>query len=387
MKNICVITATRAEYGLLNPLLHEINNDAELNLQLIVTGTHLLAEFGETYKEIEKEFTITKKIFMNLSADSPLELSKSQANLQLNISDTFNELHPDLVVILGDRYEMLSVATSAMMLNIPIAHIHGGETTEGAIDEAIRHAISKMSHIHFCATEGYKKRVIQLGEQPDTVHNVGALGVENIQKIQLLTKDELEKAIDFNFAKKNLLVTFHPVTLEEKSSKEQCQQLLDALEQLEDTHLIFTKANADADGKIINEMIEEFTKKHPKSSRCYASLGQLKFLSTLQFVDGIIGNSSSGIIEAPSFKIATVNIGDRQKGRIQAQSIINTPTSQEKIKDAIKRIYSNEFQRLLKNNKNPYQSDNTALKMKEIIKETPLENILKKSFYDIKVIH
>lgn len=383
MKNICVITATRAEFGLLSPLLHEINNDTELNLQLIVTGTHLSSEFGETYKEIEKEFDITKKIFMDLSSDTPLALSKTGAKLQIDMSETFDELHPDLIVILGDRYEMLSIATSAMMLNIPIAHIHGGETTEGAIDEAIRHAISKMSHIHFCATEVYKKRVIQLGEHPSTVYNVGALGVENIQKLQLLTKDELEQEIGFTFAKKNLLVTFHPVTLEEKSSKGQFQELLDTLEQLRDTHLIFTKANADADGKIINEMIEEFTKKHPNSSRCYASLGQLKFLSSLQFIDGIVGNSSSGIIEAPSFNIATINIGDRQKGRVQAQSIINTQTSQDKIKAAIEHIYTDEFQKSLTNNINPYQSDNTAFTMKEVIKKTPLENILKKKFFDL----
>jgi len=383
MKKVCVVTSSRAEYGLLKPLLQEIDSDAKLNLQLIVTGTHLSEEFGNRYNEIETDFDITRKVEMDLSNDTPLQISLSQANLQISMSKVLSELNPDIVVILGDRFEILAVVTSAMMLNIPIAHIHGGETTEGAIDEAIRHSITKMSHIHLCATKKYRDRVIQLGEQPDCVYNVGALGVENIQKLQLLNKDEFEKSIKFKLNKKNILITFHPTTLENRSSKEQFQELLNALDELQDTNIIFTKANADADGKIINEMIDDYVKHNIDKSVCYISLGQLRYLSALQFVDAVVGNSSSGIIEAPSFNIATINIGDRQKGREQAKSIINTEVSKQDIKNAIEEVYTDKFRTLLKESKNPYQSDDTAKKIKDIIKKTSLTNILKKKFFDL----
>lgn len=383
MRKISVVTSSRAEYGLLRLLISEINNDAQLKLELIVTGSHLSKEHGETYMEIEKEFSITHKVPMELSHDDKLNTCISMSRLQIEMSKVLDSSKPDIVVILGDRYEILSVAISCMMLNIPIAHIHGGETTEGAIDEAIRHSITKMSHIHLCATQAYKKRVLQLGEQPSSVYNVGALGVENIQTLTLLNKKALEESINFTLAEKNVLVTFHPVTLDESSAKEQFQELLDALNKLNDTNIIFTKANADSDGKVINSMIDDYVKNNPKNSIAFTSLGMLRYLSALQFIDAVVGNSSSGIIEAPSFNIATINIGDRQKGREMANSIINVQTDKRKILNAIKKIYSAEFKKLLVNNINPYQSEGTSKTIKEILKNTSLKNILKKSFYDL----
>ncbi len=383
MRKICVITSTRADYGLLEPLIGQIESDKDLTLQLVVTGTHLLEEFGNTYEEIEKKFKIDKKITMDLSKDTSIVISKSMAKLQSDMSDAFVALQPDIVVILGDRYEMLSVAISAMILNIPIAHIHGGESTEGAQDEAIRHSITKMSHIHFCATKVYKDRIIQLGENPQTVHNVGSLGVENIKNSKLLTKEEFEKSIGFTLGKKNLLITFHPTTLELQNSAEQFQEILDALDALEDTSFIFTKANADTNGKNINAMIDAYVLNNPLKSTCHTSLGKLRYLSALQFVDGVVGNSSSGIIEAPSFNIATINIGDRQKGRERAKSILDVKALKQDILDSIRSIYTPEFKNILKENSNPYQGENTSYKIKELLKSTELTNLLKKSFYNL----
>ena len=382
---ICVVTSTRADFGLLRPLIKEIRNDSELTLQLIATGTHLSKEFGETYKEIESDFKIDKKIAMGLSDDSHLGTSRSMAHLQISVSETLSELSPDIVVILGDRYEILSVAISCMMLNIPIAHIHGGETTQGAIDEAIRHSITKMSHLHFTATDTYKKRVIQLGEQPKRVFNVGSLGVESIQKLKLLDKNEFEKSIGFKLGKKNLLVTYHPTTLENQTSKDQFKELLYAIDELEDTNIIFTKSNADSDAQVINYMIDEYVKKNHNNTVAFESLGQLRYLSALQFMDAVVGNSSSGIIEVPSFNKATINIGDRQKGRERASSIIDVDVTRNDIKSAIEGIYCDEFKNTLKNNHNPYKADDTAKNIKNIIKVTPLHGILKKEFYDLKV--
>ncbi len=383
MRKICVITSTRADYGLLEPLIEQINSDKDLTLQLIVTGTHLSYEFGNTYEEIEKRFKIDKKIVMDLSKDTPIVISQSMAKLQADMSEVFTELEPDIVVLLGDRYEMLSVAISAMMLNIPIAHIHGGESTEGAQDEAIRHSITKMSHMHFCATKIYRDRIIQLGENPYTVHNVGSLGVENIKNTELLSKKAFEKSIGFKLGKKNLLITFHPTTLESQNSAEQFKEILDALDLLEDTTLIFTKANADTNGKTINSMIDAYVLKHSSHATCHTSLGQLRYLSALQFVDGVVGNSSSGIIEAPSFNIATINIGDRQKGRERAKSIIDVSASKNNILHAIHSIYTPEFQNILGGNSNPYQGRDTSYKIKELLKSTVLTNLLKKSFYNL----
>ena len=294
---ICVVTGSRAEYGLLYWFIKKVQSDKDLALQIIATGMHLSSEFGLTYREIEKDFKIDKKIDMDLSLDNSIGISKSMGIAQTYIAEAYKELQPDIVVVLGDRYEIFSAAIAAMIANIPIAHIHGGERSEGSIDDRIRHSISKMSHLHFTATEEYKNRVIQLGEYPDRVINVGGLGIENIKKLKLLSKKELENAINFKLNKKNLLVTFHPATLENNTSQEQFKELLEAIDELDNTNLIFTKSNSDLNGRIINKMIDNYTRKNPEKSVSFISLGQLRYLSTLKYMDAIIGNSSSGIIE------------------------------------------------------------------------------------------
>ncbi len=384
MRKICVITGTRAEYGLLYWLMKEIESDRDLQLQLIVTGMHLSPEFGLTYKEIEKEFKIDKKIEMLLSSDTHIGISKSMGLAQISFSEAYEELKPDILIVLGDRYEIFSATSAAMIAKIPVAHLHGGETTEGAFDESIRHSITKMSHLHFTATEEYKNRVIQLGEHPNRVFDVGGMGIENIKRLNLLSKDEFEKSIDFKLNKKNILVTFHPVTLEDTTAKEQFQELLDAIDTLKDTTIIFTKANSDTDGRIINQMIDEYVAKNPHKSVGFISLGQLRYLSALQYINAVVGNSSSGLIEAPSFKIGTINIGDRQKGRIKAKSIVDCLQNKDSIIQAFKELYTTEFQELLKNVVNPYGDGCASQKIIKIIKEIDLKNILKKSFYDLK---
>ncbi len=384
-RKICVVTGTRAEYGLLYWLMKEIEADKDLELQLIVTGMHLSPEFGFTYKEIEKEFRIDKKIEMLLSSDTAMGISKSMGLAQISFAEAFEELKPDILVVLGDRYEIFSAVSVAMICNIPIAHLHGGEITQGAFDELIRHSITKMSHLHFTATDEYKNRVIQLGEEPNRVFNVGGMGIENIKRLKLLNKDEFEESINFKLNKKNILVTFHPVTLENSTAKEQFQELLDAIDELENTNIIFTKANSDTDGRIINQMIDEYVTKNSDKSVGFASLGQLRYLSALQYIDAVVGNSSSGLLEAPSFKIATINIGDRQKGRIKALSVIDSEPKKEEILKAFKEIYSKEFQEKLKNVENPYGESCPSKQIIEVLKNVNLANILKKSFYDLKV--
>ena len=384
-RKICVVTGTRAEYGLLYWLMKEIEADKDLELQLIVTGMHLSPEFGLTYKEIEKEFRIDKKIEMLLSSDTTMGISKSMGLAQIGFAEAFEELKPDILVVLGDRYEIFSAVSVAMICNIPMAHLHGGETTQGAFDESIRHSITKMSHLHFTATDEYKNRVIQLGEEPNRVFNVGGMGIENIKRLKLLSKDEFEESINFKLNKKNILVTFHPVTLENSTAKEQFQELLDAIDELKETNIIFTKANSDTDGRIINQMIDEYVTKNSHKSVGFASLGQLRYLSALQYIDAVVGNSSSGLLEAPSFKIATINIGDRQKGRIKALSVIDCEPKKEEILKAFKEIYSKEFQEKLKNVENPYGESCPSKQIIEVLKNVNLANILKKSFYDLKV--
>jgi len=288
-RKICIVTGTRAEYGLLYWLIKEIGADKDLELKIIATGMHLSPEFGLTYKEIEKEFKIDKKIEILLSSDTAVGVSKSMGLAQISFAEAYVELKPDIVVVLGDRFEIFSAASSALVSRIPIAHIHGGERTEGAFDEAFRHSITKMSHLHFTATDEYKKRVIQLGEEPNRVFNIGAMGIENIKRLKLLGKKEFEKAIKFKLNKKNILVTFHPATLEKSSAKEQFQNLLDAIDELKDTNIIFTKANADTDGRIINQMIDKYVSENYNKSIAFNSMGQLRFLSALQFVDAIVG--------------------------------------------------------------------------------------------------
>lgn len=385
MKKICVITGTRAEYGLLKPLMEKIYNDDDLQLQLVVTGMHLSPEFGLTYKEIEKDgFNIDDKIEILLSSDTPVSISKSMGLAMISFSESFNRLKPDLVVVLGDRYELFAAVSAAIVAKIPVAHLHGGETTEGAIDEAFRHSITKMSYLHFTSTEKYRKRVIQLGEDPKRVFNVGAIGVENIKNLPLLSKEELEKQIDFFINDKTILVTFHPVTLENQTSAQQFAELLHALDELNDLRIIFTKANSDTDGRVINQMIDDYVAKNKGRAKAFVSLGQLRYLSAMKYVAAVVGNSSSGILEAPSIPVATVNIGDRQKGRIKAESVIDCETKSEEIVKAIRIALSDDFQEKVKTVKSPYGDGNVSDKIIKHIKSflnKPLD--LKKTFYDI----
>lgn len=386
MNKICVITGTRADYGLLRPLIKKIKNDKELKLQLVTTGMHLSPEFGLTYKEIEGDgFKIDEKVEMLLSSDSPVGISKSMGLAMISFSDVFERIKPDIIVVLGDRYEIFSAVSSALPFRIPVAHIHGGETTEGAIDEAIRHSISKMSYLHFTSTETYRQRVIQLGENPERVFNVGAIGLESIKELNLLDKSELESKINFKLDKPTVLVTFHPVTLEKSTSEEQFKELLEALDQFENLKIIFTKSNSDTDGRVINNIINRYVNKHKQKSIAFTSMGQLRYLSSLQFVDLVVGNSSSGIIEAPSFKIPTINIGDRQKGRIQASTVINCEPRKKDIVKAIKEGLSRDFNHKIKDTKNPYGDGEVSISIVEKLKEFLLKNQtnIKKNFYDI----
>lgn len=383
-KKICVITGTRAEYGLLKPLMDEIKSSKELELQIVATGAHLSPEFGLTYKRIEHDgFIIDEKLEILMSSDSSVGITKSMGLVLLGMGEVLSRLNPDLIVLLGDRYEIFCCAAAATVCCIPIAHLHGGEITEGAMDEAFRHSITKMSHLHFTATEEYRQRVIQLGENPENVFNVGAIGIDNIKNLKLLTKKQLEHDTGIKFGRHNYLITFHPVTLEKNSAEKQFANLLAVLKTLDDSYFIFTKANADTDGRIINLMIDEFVKINSDKSIAFTSMGQLNYLSAMQYVDAVVGNSSSGIIEAPSFKIGTINIGDRQKGRIRAGSIIDCKAEQDDIKNAFNKLHIPEFQKLIEYIQNPYGDGSTTKKIIDNIKVTINRKLIKKSFVTI----
>lgn len=385
MKRICIVTATRAEYGLLKPVIEKIYQSEKTELKLVVTGMHLSPEFGLTYKEIEEDgYPIDQKIEMLLSSDTPTGITKSMGVALMGFADYFSVNRPDMVVVLGDRYEMLMVAAAAMIARIPIAHLHGGEKTEGAVDEAIRHSITKMSQLHFTATEEYRRRVIQLGEQPNRVYNVGALGVENARKVSLFRKEELEHQIGFHFSKPAIIVTYHPVTLEALTAREQFADILSVIDSHKEISVIFTKANADTDGRIINQMIDEYVRRN--SDRCvgYTSLGQRRYLSALQYVDAVLGNSSSGLVEVPSFHIPTINIGDRQRGRVCAESVIQCRNTVQEIERALQEALSEEFRKSLTGMQNPYEKEGTSDKIVEIIGNVLDNGIeMKKTFYDI----
>lgn len=387
MKRIGIMTGTRAEYGLLKPLMQEINKDNDLELYLIVSGMHLSPEFGMTYKEIEEDgFQINAKVEMLLSSDSPVGISKSIGLGIIGFADEFQRADLDMLILLGDRYEALSAAICAMVMRIPIAHLHGGELTEGAIDEGIRHSITKMSYLHFTSTEEYRRRVIQLGENPERVFCVGALGVENIKKINLMTKEELEKSIHFEIDENTVVVTYHPVTLENNTVEEQFLNLLKVLDRNPKIRMIFTKANADTNGRIVNELIDKYAAQNSERACAFMSLGQKRYLSALKYCRIVIGNSSSGIIEAPSFGKPIINIGDRQKGRICADSVINCGYTQQEIQQAMETALTEEFENKARNCRNPYEKENTAANIISVIKDYLLNDKikLKKGFYDIK---
>lgn len=383
MRKICVITGTRAEFGLLRPLIELIDKDKNLQLQLIATGMHLSPEFGYTLGEIiAAGFVVDKKVECLLSSDTSVGVSKTIALAISGFADTLESLQPDLVVVLGDRTEILGAVIAAGMANIPIAHLHGGETTEGAYDEAIRHSITKFSHLHFTSTEAYRKRVIQLGEQPNTVFNVGAIGLDAIKKLKLLSREEFENSIGLKLKKRNVLITYHPVTLEKEAPIETFKNILTALDELGDTGLIFTHANSDKNGRIINKMITEYVDTHKDKAVAFKSLGQLRYLSALQFVDFVIGNSSSGILEVPAFHIPTINIGDRQRGRICNESVINSNNSLEDIKKSITFALDKQFRETIQQQEMLYGDGTAAEKILKVIKEHTVIP-LKKSFYDI----
>ena len=379
MKCICVLTATRAEYGLLSPLIKKLSAQPEFDTRVVVTGMHLSPEFGLTYKEIEADgIEIDRKIEMLLSSDTPSAVSKSMGIALMGFADYFTETAPDALIVLGDRYETLAVCIAAINARIPIFHIHGGEITEGAIDDAIRHCITKLSYLHFTSTEEYRKRVIQLGEEPDRVFNVGALGVENALNAEKMSKEELEKNIDWELGESYAVLTFHPVTLDKQAPEEQVKELLDALDEITQIKILATKANADAGGHVINEMLEQYSKSH-ENLKLFDSLGMRRYLSAVEHSKFVIGNSSSGLIEVPALGVPTVNIGDRQKGRARGSSVIDCETGREDIVKAIKTALEMESKAF----DSPYGTGGTSDRIIEEIKKALSKDIdLKKKFYD-----
>jgi UDP-N-acetyl-D-glucosamine 2-epimerase, UDP-hydrolysing len=388
MRKICFITGTRAEYGLLSRLMKMVQDDADTRLQIIATNMHLSPKFGNTYREIENDgFTIDYKVPI-IDEDAPdtatttvLSLSKALAGF----AKAYEALQPDLIVILGDRYEMLAAAASALIFKIPVAHLYGGEITEGAYDDAIRHAITKMSHLHFTSTEAYRRRVIQMGEQPDHVFYVGAIGVENAKLVPLLSKEELEHSLGFKLDKNTVLATYHPVTNGTKDNMvdNEVEGFFEALEEFKNLRILFTMPNSDTGGQIIMERIQEFVKKNPERSIAFTSLGMKRYLSVLQFVGGMIGNSSSGLSEAPAFHIPTLNIGDRQKGRITGASVVHCDNAKDSILKGLQKIMSPAMQEIARTAANPAEKEGTAIHIFEIIKNHPLLNLTQKHFYDI----
>lgn len=383
MRKICVVTGSRAEYGILHGLMKAMKDDSELILQIIATNQHLSKQQGETYKEIELDgFTIDYKVYMadDEAPDNANTTAKAISRGVSGFADAFDALHPDMLLILGDRYEMLAVASTALIYKIPLAHLHGGEITEGAFDDAIRHAITKMSHLHFTSTEAYRQRVIQLGEQPDRVFNVGALGVENVMKNDFMTLEEIEQSLYFQITDKCFLCTYHPVTLSNMSSETQVQNLLKALDDYNDYHIIFTYSNSDTNSQIIIKLIQEYVDRNEGRCMFIPSLGQKRYFSTLKYVKAVIGNSSSGIIEVPSFGIPTLDIGDRQKGRIAADSVIHCDYSIEGIKEGLKKVVGYKSATI----NNPYYKAGTCESILKVIKNYPLDNLVKKHFYDLR---
>ena len=381
---IAVVTGSRAEYGLLKPLLDAIRKDRSLKLQLLVTGMHLSPEFGLTYQQIEQDgYRIDEKVEMLLSGDTDSAIVKSTAIGMMGMADALLRLQPDWVVLLGDRFETFAAAFAAHQAKIPVAHLHGGELTEGATDDAMRHAITKMSYLHFTSTETYRKRVIQLGESPNRVLNVGAIGLESVRTIKRLSKKELEKQMDLKFGKLNFLVTYHPVTLEKQTAAQQVQQMLDALDRFPEARLVITMPNADADGRIIMRLMEQYAKKDQGRIKLFTSLGQLRYLSVLKQVQLVIGNSSSGIIEVPDMHIPTINIGNRQQGRVKSKTVIDSKTDSVSIIKAIRQSLSLQFNQQCRSARNPYSKAGTAAAILSRIRRAGKLSSIKKKFYDL----
>lgn len=382
-RKICVVTGTRAEYGLLRWVMQGIQASEVLDLQLIVTGMHLSPEFGLTVQEIEADgFSIDRKVEMLLSSDTPVGITKSMGLAMIGFADALAQLQPDLLLVLGDRFETFAAASAALIARIPIAHCHGGELTEGAFDDALRHSITKMANLHFVAAEEYRRRVIQMGEHPDRVFLVGGLGVDAIKRINLLSREELEASLDFKLGPRNLLITFHPVTLEHNTSAQQMGELLAALDEVEDTHLIFTMPNADTDGRVLIQMVQDFCASRPQA-KAFTSLGQLRYFSCIKHCDGVVGNSSSGLAEVPSLMKGTVNIGDRQKGRLKALSVIDCHPDKHSIAQALSYLYQNQAAKSPCDYLNPYGEGNASIRISHLVERCFGQLGSSLSFYDI----
>lgn len=385
---VCFFTGTRAEYGLLKPLILAVKNTSDLESCVLVSGAHLSSEFGMTVREIEDDgIEISEKVEMLLSSDSDTAICKSMGLGLIGIGDALSRLKPDLFVVLGDRYEVLAAASSAMICRVPILHIHGGESSEGLIDEQIRHAVTKMSHLHFTSTEYYRQRVIQMGEDPSRVINTGAIGLSDIRALKLMTKDDVFDFFNLDKEKPLSLVTFHPVTLERNMAAAYFNALCDALFSFKDMQVVFTKANADSEGRVINDLIDGTVKKFPEKARGYFSLGRVRYLGAIKACTLVAGNSSSGIIEAPCFGIPTINIGDRQKGRVRAESVLDCDPDVDSIKASIRLALSPGFRLSLKDLENPYEKDGTMEMMLAGIRMTAKVDLIKKTFYDNRVEH
>ena len=384
MKKVCVVTSTRAEYGLLKELIRNIHNDPDIELCLVVTGTHLSRDFGYTVSQIEQDgFPIAERIDILVSGDSPAAISKTQGMAFISFADMYARQKPDMVVVLGDRTEMIPIAFAAANERIPIAHISGGETTEGAIDECVRHSLTKVSYLHFPGCETYRKRIIQLGEHPDRVFNYGDVGVEMVRIAPKMDKNELTKELSWDFTKPYICVVFHPVTLEIDQAGEQTDQLLSAIDKHNEYNYVFIQGNSDAGGQIVSQKIKFYVEQHG-NCKLFASLRSEVYTSVVANAAALMGNSSSGIVEAPALKVPTINIGDRQKGRLQANSIINCEPKTEEVSEAIAELASDKFQERMRNIQNPYGDGDVSRRICERIKQTLYEGVdLKKKFYDL----
>ncbi len=383
-RKICVFTGGRAEYGILRPLLKILKKMNEIDLSILVSGMHLSREFGLTYLEIEKDgFKCTEKVEMILSSDTPVSTCKSMGLGMIGFSEALMRIKPDFLVVLGDRFESMSVVTSAMVCRIPVAHIQGGEMTQGAVDDHIRHCITKMSYLHFVTTKEYYSRVVQLGEDPERVFNVGALNVDSMKKINILPKNILEEKISFHIDQRTIIVTFHPLTLENNTSGKYFRDLLVAIDEIEHLRVIFTYTNADTEGRVINDMINRYVEVNSDKAIGFPSLGQIKYISCLKYVGAVVGNSSSGVIETPTFKIPTVNIGDRELGRVMAKNVISCDQGIDSIKSAINKALSDDFKKSLSNMINPYEKEDTAETIAGVLSKTPIPSTIKKTFFDL----
>lgn len=382
-KKIAFCTGTRAEYGLLKPLMELVLHDPDLEFELYVTGMHLSLEFGHTIDEIlQDKIPVTEKVEILVSGDTPSAISKSMGLAMIGFGDVFARRKPDMLVLLGDRFEAFCAAAAATVARVPIAHLHGGELTLGAIDDAFRHSITKMSSLHFTSTEEYRHRVIQMGEEPSRVFNVGALGVENILKLPLMTLKELEKSLGVRFKTPYALVTYHPATLDDMDPENQILELLNALDSFPGLFLVFTKANADAGGRVINKLIDDYVSKNMERAVVFSNMGQIQYLSAMKFASMVIGNSSSGIIETPSFGVPTVNIGKRQAGRVKAKSVFDCAVNAESIRNVVAGILESEARNMTLVS-NPYYVKNTSRSIHEKIKKALLLGISEKYFHDL----